>query len=109
MSNTFPEKIDKSFDVSFPSTFCFVSSFFGRFSEMKIQKLRKTIYKKIARKSFYKRIDKNPKTGVFSVRGVQKHHTKYQKNRIWPQSFLASDLPTDPRGSPICAFLLAPS
>jgi hypothetical protein len=95
-----PKKSTKTLMSVFPRLFVLFYHFFRAFfSDENSKTLRKTIYKKIAPKSFYKRIDKKPKTGVFSVRGVQKHHTKYQ----------ASDLPTDPRGSPICAFLLAPS
>jgi hypothetical protein len=94
MSKKNSKEIDKNFDVRLSLTFCDGSS----------KTLKKTLYKKIVSKSFYKKIDTNPKSifldyanhvfGRFSVRGVQKHHNKYRKNKSDPGPFLASDLPT---------------
>jgi hypothetical protein len=70
--------------------------------------LQKTfLQNKIASKSFYKTIDKKPKTdffsicfinffGRFSVRGVKKHDKKNaHKNLTSPGTFLASEEPTN--------------
>jgi hypothetical protein len=54
--------------------------------------LQKTLYKKSRRKEITKKNDQKSKTdfsrfvhqvfGRYSVRGVQKHHTKYRKKEI---------------------------
>ena len=86
-------KIDKSFDVSFSSAPFVLSRFRVFLSDVSSKALQKTLYKKIASKSFYKKNEqKNPKPyfsrfffitflGVsrFSVRGVQKHEKKLEK------------------------------
>jgi hypothetical protein len=77
---------------------------------------QKTFHKKNRVEKFYKKFDKNPKPifrffyhvfGRFSVRGVQKHHKKYQTNKSNPDPFLASDPPTH-HGGHRFLFLPAP-
>jgi hypothetical protein len=65
MSKTFPEKIDNNFDVRFSSTFLFYRVF-GCFLAMGVQKHYKNRFtKKMCRKGFYKKVDKNPKPFFF--------------------------------------------
>jgi hypothetical protein len=103
MSKTFPEKIDKKFDVSFFSIFLFYR-IFECFSAMGVQKhYRKRFSTKKRVEKFLqnnRQKTKESKTdffydffnrvfGRFSVRGVQKHDKKnIEKNltlvRFWP-------------------------
>jgi hypothetical protein len=84
----------------FPRLYFIFITVSGCFSAMGVKKTQQ----KIVSKTFYKKIYNcfNHVFGRFSMRGVQKHHKKYQKNKSDPGPFLASDLPTYPRGSPIC-------
>jgi hypothetical protein len=86
---------------------------------MEVQKhYKKRFTKKIVSKSFYKKIDQKSKTdffliffnhvfGRFSMRGVQKHDKKYQKNKSDPSPFSYSDPPTH-HGGPRFFLLPAP-
>jgi hypothetical protein len=75
------------------------------FSDGSSKTLQKAFYKKIVSKGFTKKSTKNPKPifsriffyhvfGRFSMRGVQKHDKKHQKNKFDPSPFSYSDPPT---------------
>jgi hypothetical protein len=99
MSKTFPQKINKHFDVSFPSTFYRV---FGWFSAMGVQKRYKKLFaEKSSRKVFTKKSTTDffyHVLGRFSVRGVPKHDKKYRQKKSDPGPFLACDPPTHHHG-----------
>jgi hypothetical protein len=111
----FSQNFDKNFDVSFSSTFFVLSRFRVFLSDGSSKTLQKTFCKKnhTCQKVFTKNSTKNPKPtfsrnlfyhvfGRFSMRGVQKHDKKYQKNKSDPSPFSYFDPPTHaPRGSPI--------
>jgi hypothetical protein len=77
---------------------------------MGVQKhYKKRFAKAVLSKGLYKKFDQKSKTaffsisfhhvfGRFSVRGVQKHDTKYRKNKSDPVPFSYSDPPTHHRG-----------
>jgi hypothetical protein len=104
MSKTFPKKIGENFDVSFSSTFFILPHFRVFLSDGRSKTLRKTFCKKSHRKVFIKKTTKIENCfflgfiyhvfGHFSVRGVQKHHNKYPKNKFGPGPFLGPDPPT---------------
>jgi hypothetical protein len=90
MSKTFSEKIDKNFNVSFPSTFFDFIAFSGVSQRGDLKNTTKKHFtKKSCRKVFPKKSTKKSKTdffsilfnhvfGRFSVRGVQKHDKKFR-------------------------------
>jgi hypothetical protein len=83
---------------------------------MGVQKhYKKRFTKKIMSKSFYKKIDKKPKTdffsvlfyhvfGRFSVRGVQRHDKNLTHFLTSPGTFLASEEPTNDPKARQCFF-----
>jgi hypothetical protein len=91
---SFSQKIDKNFDVSFSSIFLFYRVF-GCFSAMGVRKqYKKRFAKQIVSKSFYKKYDKKPKTYIFLRfilsrfwaflgEGSLKHDKKYQFFLPW--------------------------
>jgi hypothetical protein len=100
----------------FPPSSCFIFyRIFGCFSAREFKTPPKTFYKIIVPKGFYF-LQKNQQKiqnrfvsrfvyhvfGRFSVRGVKKHHKKYQKNKTDSGPFLASGPPTTylPTGVP---------
>jgi hypothetical protein len=103
----FPEKIDKNFDVSFPSAFLVLARFRVFLpSAMEIQNTQQKngLQKQIVSKSFYKKTKIRSRFlskilyhvfGRFSVRGVQSTiFLKKRKDKSDPGPFLASDPPT---------------
>jgi hypothetical protein len=108
MSKTFPKKIDKNFDVSFSSNFCFIA-FSGVSQRWEFKNTTKNVLqKKSCRKVFTKNSTKNPQPtfsrivfyhvfGRFSMRGVQKHDKKNIKKinlTLDPSPFSYFDPPT---------------
>jgi hypothetical protein len=89
--------------------FCFIA-FSGVSWRWEFKNTTKKFYKKIVSKSFKKNRPKiqnrlfldflNHVFGRFSVRGVQKHDKKSQKNPTSPGTFLASEEPTNHVGLP---------
>jgi hypothetical protein len=110
MSEAFPKKIDKKFDVGFPPFFWFCRVY-GCFSAMRVQKHNtKRSAKKNGVQKLYKKFDKKSKTEFFSIflvsrfwaglgeESSKKYDKKYRKNNCDPSPFLASDPPTHDGG-----------
>jgi hypothetical protein len=110
MSKTFPQKIDKNFDVSFSSTFCFVA-FSGVSQRREFKNTKKRCTKKSCRKVFTKKkTDKKMQNrffcsvclitflGISRGEGIKKYDKKHRENKSSPAPFLASDPPTHHRG-----------
>jgi hypothetical protein len=111
MSKTFPQKIDKNVDLSFPATLFVLSRFRVFLSDRSSKTLQTTFCKynrveKLLQKNRQKKRNRFFSVlfyhvfGHFSVRGVQKYHTQISKNKSDPGPFLASDPPTH-HGPPI--------
>jgi hypothetical protein len=83
---TFPQKVENVFDVSFSRLFFVLSRFRVFLGAGSSKTLQKMFCKKTVSKSFTKKSTKNPNCffsllfypvlGHFSVRGVQKHDKK---------------------------------
>jgi hypothetical protein len=121
MSKTFPKEIEKIFNASFSSLFCFVLLSFGCFSAMGVQKHYKQLFWPIS-KSFTKKIGQKIKNrfvlliyfncvfGNLSAKEKSKEqHNKLSQLFFYPGPFLSSDSPTHHGIPPILNITTTPT